>query len=236
MSLAGGILKYGSKALKHWKWLAGGAVVAHAQATDQNALKSSLDLASTMLNIRKQEGETYIGATTREVVDTITEEGTTDNFLDKLTGTLTKAKKDVGESTTQIAETTHELTTKATNTGGEMLDTATNACKKLTDGISGLLDGGSGLNMSAALMLPLAWFVFSRMGWVGKVTSMMLVMYGLTNLFKQPQAAAQTVQQDRGDGYRNKELPSASQQFEMIADQLEAGENEEMYNVRARGF
>ena len=218
-------------AAKNWKLLLGGGIVAHAHANDQNVLKSSADLASAMLNIRQQEGETLVGATTREVVDTFTEEGTTDHLLDKLKSTGQKAGQAASDLSSASRSLASGVADGVSGAGSSLLGTLTGMFKGLTGGISGLLGGGgSGLNIGAALMLPLAWFAFGKFGWIGKVAALSMLMYGVSNLFKQPEASVRQVRSG-GDG---RDVISPSEQFDAIVRQQESAGGGEQYNVRAK--
>ena len=212
-------------AARNWKWLLAGGVVAHAHVSGQNVLESGGDLAMASMNMKRGEGETRLGAVTRNVVDAATEPGTTDRILDGVKSSGREARQSVSD----LSDASRDLV-GGIGGGGGILGTVTGLFKGLTSGISGLLGGGSGLNLGAALMLPLAWFAFGKFGWIGKVAALSMLMYGLSNLFNRHQEPAVGPVLSEGGG---RALPTASENFDAIVRQQESGDGEQ-YNVRSR--
>lgn len=226
MSTTGQLLKAG---IKNWKWLLGAGVVGHAYANDQSVIKSTADGAAAALNIRKEEGETLIGATVRSFVDAGTTEGTTDRVLEKFKGTA----QEVGDSVSQVSDATREMASKGSD---GLFGGISNLFSGLTGGISSLFGGGgSGLNLGAAAMLPLAWFTFGKFGWIGKVGALAMLMYGLSNLFNRQEPA---VQQAHTNGYGggDRQLPTAKDNYDNLvrADERQGQVADQDFNVRAK--
>lgn len=216
-------------ALRNWKWLAVGGVLAHAKANDQSVIKSTVDLSTGLLNIQKKDGETTAGAVLRDGIDSVTNEGTTDKALDRLKGTA----RDMGDAAHDMAGATRQLTS-----GGGIMDSISKIFSSLTSGISNFLGGGSsGLNFGALAMLPLAWFTFGKFGWLGKVGALAMLMYGLSNMFKtQEQPRQMAVQPVRSSG-EGRELPSAKDNYDALEREQQRqsqGQEDDMYNVRAK--
>lgn len=215
-------------ALKNWKVLAGITVVGHAHLTDQNAIKSTVDLGGKLLNIKKEEGETMIAAGGREVFDTFFGKG---NFK-KTVNNVEDVVQDMTDAGHQIVNTTRQMTS-----GGGIMDFISKMFSGLTNGVSNFLGGeSSGLNFGALAMLPLAWFAFGKFGWLGKVGAMAMLMYGLSNMFKtQEQPRQLTAQPVRSSG-EGRSLPTPRENYDAIERQEAARSvsDEEQYTVRAK--
>ena len=191
--------------------------------------KTAIDFFDFVFNPSDSEGS-VMERTVRTVVDGTTGDGNLDALVQKaghVTDDLGHTAKEAGASVRQIKE----------NVSGEWSpgNLIGNMFGGLMNGVKGLFGGGGGgLNLGSALLLPLAWFMFGKFGWLGKVGGVGMLMYALSHLFTGREPAVQVsqgqVESRVSDGGRA--LVAPKERFDELSQAGQGADGQE-YNVRS---
>lgn len=223
------------KVLKHWRAIGVGTVLGQAYVQDKNVLEVMADDAMAIANVKRDPGETRLHAIAEAGGDTLMDRGFTEKVEKKVEGMIDDASGAVSEMADSTRGAARNLADGVGGEGGGLFGGISSFFSNITSGISSLLSGGgSGINLGAAMMLPLAWFTFGKFGWLGKVASLAMVMYGLSNMFGNEQKPA--VQQVRSDGQQDqggRKVQTSSEAYENMSRQDQMQESEG-YNVRSK--
>lgn len=220
------------KSLAKWGAIPGIAIA--GQVTGKGGIGVVMDVADfALLPKEEKPGESVAHKAGRSIVDGLFGNGTLRTIDDSVDEAIDKAKQtagDVQQATGEIRQSVSGSISGVSNAGNSIGD----IFGGLMNNVKGIFGGGgTGLNIGSALMLPLAWFLFGKFGWMGKIGAGAMMMYALSNLLsnREPSLQAAPVMRESLDAGGGRKILSAGENFENLHKQMSSDGQD--YNVRA---
>ena len=228
--MLGLVAKFGKGLFKHWKAAGTVSFLGYAIGSGKGVGKAAGEVFDFVFNPGDSNGN-LAEKTSRTMVDTVFGDGTMDHLKTNAKESLEKAKTAGGEvvdKSREAASDAGHAMSQGVGDGGFVSD----LFGGMMNSVRHLFGGGGlgGLNIASALMLPLAWFLFGKFGWIGKTGGLATMMYALSNLFiRQQPSVEQAVAVGQGRGQVQPSV-DARENFERMSREQSDGQE---YNVRS---